>query len=296
MKLAAVLLATLMVNVAIAEDVQRKENEVPAKELSANRMARLVGAATSPSPVGNLGAKFVEIKPNAGKVIGVPFPSHRLTTHEETLIRIIESSTAWGQEQQGLHQPQFEVVFSMPQFPEGHVSDYKFERWYLVSIKPLEVKKDRPKAWRGYAAGKDHAGDGPILPFFGPQHRAMKLLAVRYRESREHNLLAKFAEVGPQRGREIELDLGGPIQPVGDQTTADVAHTRTILNIIKSSVSGTPLPDARSDVAQWRKPVFEVIFAVPKDAQGKVSDFSRWSFLSIKMPEPKKAQPKPSDK
>jgi len=131
-------------------------------------------------------------------------------------------------------------------------------------------------------------------------------LKHRFSQSRRHDLLAKFAEVGPQqglgmgpipliRGREIELGMG-PLQSTRDQTIVDVTHTRTIRNIIKSSVSSTPLPNPRFDETQWREPLFEVIFSIPQDAHGYVTDFTRWSLLSIKLPNAKKEQPKPSDK
>lgn len=209
--------------------------------------------------------------------------------HVRTLITIISCSIPWRGERRApfpeidWREPEFEVIFSIPQFPEGYVSDYRFDRWYLVSIKPLEAKKEQPKAAKNLMPG---AGKSPV--FTGPEERAVRLVGVRRSEGGGgHDLLVKFEEVAPQQGREVELSLAGPIGPTGDQTIADVTHTRTILNVMESSVSWTPLPKARCDVTQWREPLFEVVFLMPKDAQGEVSDFSGWSLVSIKMPEAK---------
>jgi len=286
------LFAILVASMAIADDVQEKDNEVLTEDISGNRTVRLVGARTSGTPGQNLGAKFVEIEPTPGKEVYVGFPSHSHTIHETTLIRIIECSIAWGQRQQELHVPQFEVVFSIPQFPKGYVSDYKFERWYLISIKPSEPKTDQRKA----ADKVRYPGAGTRQIITGPQNRAVKLVGVRYSESRRRDLIAKFEEVAPHHGGEIELGLGASMRPTGDQTIVDVTHMRTILNIIKSSVSGAALPDPRLNVTQWREPLFEVIFLIPQDAHGYVTDFTRWSLVSIKLPKAKKQQPKSPDK
>lgn len=75
-----------------------------------------------------------------------------------------------------------------------------------------------------------------------------------------------------------------------------MALERTIFNIIESSVSSPALPNPRLDETQWREPQFEVNFSIPQDAQGNVADFTRWSLLSINLPEARKDQPKPADK
>ena len=85
-----------------------------------------------------------------------------------------------------------------------------------------------------------------------PQRRVVKLVRVRFIDGPQRELLAKVTEIGPQRGfnqseagREIELGMGDVIPLTRYQTTVDLAHKRTILNIIKSSVSSTPLPNPR---------------------------------------------------
>ena len=64
-----------------------------------------------------------------------------------------------------------------------------------------------------------------------------------------------------------------------------------MLNIIKSSVSSTQLPNPRLDETQWRQPHFDVFFSIPKDAEGRVTDVMQWSLLWIKPAEVKKEQP-----
>lgn len=293
-------LIMLMVSVAGAEGEQTKDAEVGMID-AANRTVKLIGAGYARTRSRNMGAKFLEVEPNPGTEINVGFSGRALsgakttvqTNHVRTIDNIISWSVNWRTERWDRfpeidwREPQFEVIFSIPKDAQGRVLD--FDRWYLISIKPSKAKKEPPKDAVKAMPG---AGEGPI--FAG--HRGVRLVGVRFNDGRQHDLLAKFAGVGPDHGKEIELGLEASIQSTDDHTTVDVTHTRTILNIIKSSVSRTPLPNARFDVTQWREPLFEVIFSIPKDAQGKVSDFSDWSLVSIKMPQAKKKQPKPSDK
>ncbi|MCI0357034.1 MAG: hypothetical protein L0211_00930 [Planctomycetaceae bacterium] len=298
----------LMVCVAGADGEQPKDAEVETID-AANRTVKLVGAGYTVTRKKNLVAKFVEVGPNQGSEIRLGFERSEAETtvqrnHASTIENLVFCSVSWRHERRApaseidFHGPQFEVIFSIPKDAPGRVSD--FDRWYLVSIKLPEPNKESPRdteqAHPGYGGGA-----GPII--VGPQSRAVELVGVRFRDGRQRDLLAKFAEFIPGGGfnrrqevREIELGLREPSRATRDQTIADVTHTRTIFNIIESSVSSPPLPNPRLDETEWREPQFEVIFSIPQDAQGNVTDFTRWSLLSIKLPNAKKEQPKPSDK
>lgn len=298
-------LVLLLITIARADGEQQKDAELETID-AANRTVKFVGAGYTRTRKHNLVARFVEVRPNQGSEIRLGFePSEAETTVQRSHASTISSIIFWSDPYK-LHEPKFEVIFSIPKDAQGMVSD--FDRWFLVSIKPLEAKKEPPKdavnAMAGYGE-MPGAGEMPIIA--GPQHRAVQLVGVRFSESRRHDLLAKFAELVPQhgagmgpirlqKGREIELGMGGPIRSTRDQTIADVTHTRTILNIIESSVSSPRIPNPRIDASQWRKPLFEVIFSIPQDAKGSVTDFTRWSLLSIKLSNAKKEQPKPADK
>ena len=163
-------------------------------------------------------------------------------------MNIIRSAVPFGEDRHKLHEPQFEVIFSIPKDARSNARDV--DRWYLASIKPLEAKKEPPQeAEPGYGRG---GGVGPLIA--GPQSRAVQLVGVRFSDGSPRDLLAKFAEFVPQGGfsrrqevGKIELGMGGPIGSTRNQAIADVTHALTIRNIIKSSVSSPPRPNARID-------------------------------------------------
>jgi hypothetical protein len=135
----------ILVPLLVAADATRAADvESRVKDVDhTNRTARLAGVAISPARGRNYSAKFVEIAPNRGKQFSVTFPAHSFTTHEATLINLIQSSVVWGKDPAQWHETQFDVVFSMPQDAEGYVTDYR--RWYLSSLKRPEQKKDQPE-------------------------------------------------------------------------------------------------------------------------------------------------------
>jgi uncharacterized protein YaiE (UPF0345 family) len=109
---------------------------------------KLIAAAISGARGQNLIAKFIEIKPNAGKEMSVLFPAHSFTTHETTLMNIIRSSVSWTNgDDHKWHEARLDVIFSIPQDSPNY--EYHFNRWYLVS---LQVP-DKPKSPRT-ATGK----------------------------------------------------------------------------------------------------------------------------------------------
>ena len=140
------------------------------------------------------------------------------------------------------------------------------------------------------AGGGEAQDEG--LPITDVQDRTVKLLGAGFDGTRAHNMVAKFVEVKPSAGREIEVAFRPGRSPSG-HTTVYRNHAATIYNIIYCSVSWRGDRRTPLTVIDWSEPLFEITFSIPKDAQGKVSDFSGWSLVSIKLKEEKKEQARP---
>ncbi len=293
----------LTVGIAGADGAHAKDVEAGLID-GGNRAVRLVGVGQVPTVSFKGCAKFVELEPNAGTEIYVAFSLGRVLSgakttvgrnHVSTVVDIISASRAGRGDRRtpfteiDWREPQFEVIFSIPKDAQGEVSD--FSHWYLVSIRPSATKKEQPKA-----AENSLPGAGRRTIFAGPENRAVKLVGVRSSQSHRQDLLVKFAEIGASGEKEIELSLGDAVRSTPGEAIVNVSHGRTIRNIIHSSASWKPLPAPSFDVPAWREPLFEVIFSIPKDAHGHVTDFTRWSLLSIELPQARKEQPKASDK
>jgi hypothetical protein len=110
-----------------------------AKDLSKNIKARLLEAKLSVTRGQNLIAKFVTTSPgpDPAKEFTVRFPSHSHTTHEMTLMSVIEGCVDWKAGDPDAHQwhpATVTATFSVPAGVEGYVTDYS--KWFLHSFEP----------------------------------------------------------------------------------------------------------------------------------------------------------------
>jgi hypothetical protein len=133
------------------------------------------------------------------------------------------------------------------------------------------------------------------VPMVDVDNRTIKLVGANYDEKASHNMVAKFVEVKPNAGREIEVTFI-PSRSTSVDTKVYRNHEATIYNIIYYSIAWRNERRTPIGLIDWNEPQFEVIFTITKDAEKNVSDFSCWSLVSFKLLEPKKEQPKPANK
>jgi hypothetical protein len=132
------------------------------------------------------------------------------------------------------------------------------------------------------------------VPKVDVEKRTVKLVGAGYDYTASHNMVAKFVEVKPNAGREIEVTFTNKLLASGDAINKN--HAATIHNIIYYSISWGPEMPVPIGVIYWYEPKFEVMFTISQDAKGSVTDFTQWCLVSIKLPEEKKEQPKPANK
>ena len=96
----------------------------------------------------------------------------------------------------------------------------------------------------------------------------VKLVAARISETRGQNLEAKFAIVDAKGTTEIVVRFPGH-----SYTT----HEATLMAVIRFCVDWTRPKDHHA----WHKATVGAEFSVPKDAQGRVFDFSHWWLVRL---------------
>ena len=121
-------------------------------------------------------------------------------------------------------------------------------------------------------------------------NRTVKLIGAGFSPSRTHHLCAKFLEVKPNPGTEIEVGFSNQTYRLA-KTTVQKNHVSTIRNIIRYSVNWRSERLAPFTEVNFREPQFEVIFSIPKDTPGRMLDLDRWHLVSITSPEAKKEPP-----
>jgi len=119
---------------------------VKANGLSDNVRARFLGARRSEGRGANLVAKFQAVdKPSLQ--IELVFPAHSFTTHEATLIALVESCSDWGDapDYSQWSSVRTEMIFSMPEkgihFAGVGTSASSLDLCYLESLKIGEGKR-----------------------------------------------------------------------------------------------------------------------------------------------------------
>jgi hypothetical protein len=115
-----------------------EDKRVLAKDITDNRKVRLIAAQISTTRGQNLMAKFVDSDSKTNQEFIVRFPSHSHTTHEVTLMRIVESCVDWSapKDRYEWHDATCEVTFSVPKDAGGyHGESEHYDRWFLLSIK-----------------------------------------------------------------------------------------------------------------------------------------------------------------
>ena len=114
--------------------------------LSGNVRARFIGARRSVGRAANLVAKFQAVD-KANLQIEVAFPAHGFTTHEATLIALVESCSDWGDapDYSQWSSVRAEMIFSLPEkgINCGGIGtgDNSFDLCYLESLKIGEGKR-----------------------------------------------------------------------------------------------------------------------------------------------------------
>ena len=117
------------------------DEPVRVNDLSGNIKARLVGAKRSQGRGGNLIAKF-DVLDKERREIEVVFPAHSFTTHEATLMVLIESCSDWGDaaDHSKWSRVRGEVIFSIPKkgahFAASSPGVKSLDHCYLVPLKP----------------------------------------------------------------------------------------------------------------------------------------------------------------
>ncbi len=123
----------LWTSVAGAED-----NQILADHIADNRKVRLLAAKISIRSGQNLDAKFVELGSQSNEEFVVTFPSHSHTTHEVTLMSIIDSCVDWKSPMDSYtwHDATCNAIFSVPKDAGGYHGDSDhYDHWFLLSIK-----------------------------------------------------------------------------------------------------------------------------------------------------------------
>jgi len=110
-----------------------------AGRLPDNITVRLVAAATSPQRGQNRLARFVSVdSKGASRELVVQFPAHSHTTHEATLIQLIDACIQWspqsGQSTEPIWSPaRCDLTFSVPR-NAGESTAARFNAWYLTRL------------------------------------------------------------------------------------------------------------------------------------------------------------------
>ena len=105
-------------------------------------------------------------------------------------------------------------------------------------------------------------------------NREVRLLAARVSQRRGQNLEAKFAVVGSAKTSEVVIRF-----PCHSHTT----HETTLMKIVSSCVEWSE-PKSRHE---WHDAKISVIFSLPKDASGYVTNFEKWWLVSLDLPKKK---------
>lgn len=124
-------LSVVVLGAAAAES----QEPVRVNDLKDNVRARLVGAKQSEARGRWVIARF-ETLDATRKEVRIVFPAHSFTTHERTLLTLIEGSV----DERGQVKAGIEVVFSIPANGASPVQDTSLERCYLHSLKLGEAK------------------------------------------------------------------------------------------------------------------------------------------------------------
>ena len=119
--------------------------------------------------------------------------------------------------------------------------------------------------------------DGEILTKDITGNRTVRLVGFRISQQRGQNLCATLVDTTRPNGTKFEVRF-----PSHSHTTQET----TLMNIIYSSASFKKNP------YELHAPQFEVVFSIPRNAQGYVTDFTQWYIVSIKLPKADEKGPK----
>ena len=141
------MLSTMILGLLLVTWIAIEAHEpVKANGLSDNVRARFIGARRSVSKAANLVAKFQAVdKPNLQIV--VVFPAHSFTTHEATLVALVESCSDWGDapDYSQWSSVRTEMIFSLPEKGINYggigTGDSSLDHCYLESMKIAHEKR-----------------------------------------------------------------------------------------------------------------------------------------------------------
>ena len=99
-------------------------------------------------------------------------------------------------------------------------------------------------------------------------NRKLQLLSASIDETRAQRLVAAFAIIDDPKADPVSISF---------PSHSHTPHETTLMNIIESSVDWSK-PD---DLHQPHRTTTSVVFSIPTDARGYVTDFKKWWLVSM---------------
>ncbi|OAI49937.1 hypothetical protein AYO44_18160 [Planctomycetaceae bacterium SCGC AG-212-F19] len=108
----------------------------------------------------------------------------------------------------------------------------------------------------------------PVLAKDLTDNVRVRVVAARIGETRGQNLMVRLVRVDDPQNEAV----------VTFPSHSHTPHELTLMNFVRFATAW----DRDKDAHEWQPMTADVVLSVPKDATGRVTDYSRWFLVSIK--------------